>query len=113
MRHIKLFASINSPDEVKSKAEMLRELIPGLGEIVLLTPEQAANVIGVRSALLKRWRSTHQGPLYFKIGSRVRYYLNSLLEFIDRRRSWLEAIAHNANNLSRSSSSQPNSGSFR
>lgn len=49
----------------------------------LLTPQQAAEFLGVTIGTLAVWRCTKRYPLPFvKIGRRVKYRLNDLNDFI-------------------------------
>lgn len=52
----------------------------------ILTPEQAAERIGVAASTLGIWRSTGRYNLpYVKAGSRVRYRASDVERFIERR----------------------------
>lgn len=93
MLHRRLFAEMNSPDVVSAKAEALRQnaLLPD--EVVLVTPGEAADLIGISAVTLAQWRSADEGPPYSKIGRDVRYDLAKFLAFIEQRRAWLERMA--------------------
>ncbi|WP_206486447.1 helix-turn-helix domain-containing protein [Thalassotalea sp. G2M2-11] len=50
----------------------------------LLTPKQAADILGVTIGTLAVWRCTARYPLPFvKIGRRVKYRLNDINNFIE------------------------------
>jgi excisionase family DNA binding protein len=52
----------------------------------LLTPAQAAQVLGVSTNTLACWRSTKRYPLtYLRVGSRVRYRQADIERFLERR----------------------------
>jgi len=52
----------------------------------LITPEEAAHLLGVRPATLATWRTIGRYNLpYVKIGARVRYRLADVEDFIERR----------------------------
>ena len=52
----------------------------------LLTPEQAAGILGVTAGTLNVWRATRRYPLpYVKIGRKVMYDLDHVLEFAASR----------------------------
>jgi hypothetical protein len=52
------------------------------------SPEEAAQIIGVKPNTLARWRCTGRMPLrFFKAGSRVRYRLSDIEKFQDTRAS--------------------------
>lgn len=44
-----------------------------LQPVMWLTPERAAEVLGVPAATLAQWRYRGQGPRYSKVGAVVRY----------------------------------------
>jgi hypothetical protein len=92
VRHLKLFARMNSRQVVESEVERLRRITPSIGPVTILLPAEAANLIGVRPALLSRWRASEQGPAYFKMGGFVRYDLDTVLEFIRMRRLLLDLM---------------------
>lgn len=51
----------------------------------LLTPSQAAEILGVTIGTLAVWRCTARYPLPFvKIGRRVKYRLNDINNFIEK-----------------------------
>ena len=59
----------------------------------LLTPEEAANMLGVKAATLQTWRARNRYPLkYVKIGSSVRYRQCDLVEFVNSRLSDCESV---------------------
>lgn len=49
----------------------------------LLTPEEAARRLGVRTNLLAKWRSAGGGPRYAKFGRHIRYPVESLREWVE------------------------------
>ena len=52
----------------------------------LITPEQAAEMLGVSVGTLSVWRCTRRYPLPFvKIGRSVKYKLASLEKFVESR----------------------------
>jgi len=93
MRHTKLFAQINPPELVEAKAQVFRASKPAGGSLVILTPKEAADLIGVRPALLGRWTRVGDGPAYFDVCGRVRYDLNDVLGHIHARRARIERAA--------------------
>jgi predicted DNA-binding transcriptional regulator AlpA len=50
----------------------------------LLTDDEAADLLALSTATLKKWRRTHYGPRYHKLGSAVRYSRGDLLAYIRR-----------------------------
>jgi excisionase family DNA binding protein len=51
---------------------------------ILLTPVQAAQILGVEVATLETWRTTKRYPLsYVKVGRLVRYKPEDVQAFID------------------------------
>jgi predicted DNA-binding transcriptional regulator AlpA len=48
----------------------------------LLTPEQAALLLHLKTATLARWRWAGCGPRFIKIGGRVRYSASEIEAFI-------------------------------
>ncbi len=51
----------------------------------LLTPQQAADYLGLKISALARWRMAGGGPKYVKINARARRYRKTDLE------AWVEA----------------------
>lgn len=52
----------------------------------LLTPEEAANILGVHPNTLNVWRATKRYNLpYIKSGRLVRYRLSDVMKFIESR----------------------------
>lgn len=90
VKHAALFAPVNAPDVVAAKAQALRDAAGDLGGMVLITIDEAADLIGVRRGLLARWRAAQEGPAYFKIGRDVLYELERVLAFIEMRRARLQ-----------------------
>jgi hypothetical protein len=94
MRHAKLFAQINPPDVVDAKAQVLRMSKPSGGSLVLLSPYQAADLIGVSPSSLTRWRIAGEGPTYFQVSDRrIRYDLGDVLTYIQQRRAMIARLA--------------------
>ena len=53
----------------------------------LMTPKQAAAVLGVSPGTLSVWRSTRRYPLsYIKLGRLVRYAEEDISAFLEKRR---------------------------
>lgn len=50
-----------------------------------INTHEAAKILGVRPNTLERWRSKNKGPRYSKIGSRVLYDSDDLIEFFNGR----------------------------
>lgn len=65
----------------------------------LLKEHEAARLLSVEVATLRRWRWGGRGPCFLKIGGAVRYALSDLNEFIQssRRQSTSERAAGWAN----------------
>lgn len=52
----------------------------------LLTPDQAAEYLGVRVSMLQRWRMTGEGPKYVNLASKYKRYRKSDLDdYIDSK----------------------------
>lgn len=49
-----------------------------------LNSTQAAELLGLKPATLKAWRYRGKGPVYYKVGNKVIYYLKDLKNFIKR-----------------------------
>ena len=58
-------------------------MTPIFDDIRLLSEHDAARVLGVKPATLRRWRWAGRGPGFHKIGRAVRYRLGELANFID------------------------------
>ena len=66
-----------------TKLEDLQEMKKGI-----VTPEQAAEILGVSINTLEKWRWTGRyGLPFFKVGSKVRYRADDLKAFMERGRS--------------------------
>lgn len=52
----------------------------GVANDILLTPEQAADFLGVSKETLAQWRSERRGPRYIKLEKRLVKYLPSDLQ---------------------------------
>lgn len=50
----------------------------------ILLQKAAAELLGISVSTLTRWRSQKVGPEAFKLGSRVRYRLSALREFLNQ-----------------------------
>lgn len=62
------------------------ELIKSTAKAPLLTPAEAANILGTTPGVLAVWRTTKRYPLrYVKVGRSVRYKLEDVQSFIDSR----------------------------
>lgn len=48
-----------------------------------VSPEDAAERLGVTAATLGNWRWSGHGPRHVKVGSRVRYRLSDLADWLD------------------------------
>ncbi|MEY8655214.1 helix-turn-helix transcriptional regulator [Brachybacterium paraconglomeratum] len=56
----------------------------------LLTPPEAAELLGIAPQTLANWRSMGKGPRFVRVGSRsVRYRLSDLLAYVES----LETVA--------------------
>ncbi len=55
--------------------------------IRLLTPEEAAEMLGVKPGTLSAWRTNgNRGPDYTKIGDCVRYIYTDILSYIEKNK---------------------------
>lgn len=53
---------------------------------LLLTPAEAAKLLGLQTETLTRWRTDRRYPLaYVKVGGRVRYRRSDIDAFLDAR----------------------------
>ena len=53
----------------------------------LLNSYEVANLLGLRNpGTLANWRNRQCGPPYFRVGSRVRYRLSDLQEWLNERK---------------------------
>jgi excisionase family DNA binding protein len=52
----------------------------------LMTPQQAAEYLGIAKHTLARWRVEGEGPPFLKLGGPVRYDVADLDAWIDARR---------------------------
>lgn len=48
-----------------------------------VTPEEAAQRIGIKVGTIQNWRWSGRGPKFIKCGGRVRYRLSDLAEWLD------------------------------
>jgi len=53
--------------------------------VTTVSPESAAERLGVQPSTLANWRWNGAGPRYLKVGGRVRYRLHELAEWLDAR----------------------------
>lgn len=55
-------------------------------KLFLITPHEAADIIGVKEHTLRAWRSEGRGPTYFKLAPRklIRYELADVLDYKER-----------------------------
>lgn len=60
-------------------------------DITLLTPAQAARILGVTEKTLRNWRSQRIHLPYIHIGGRVRYRRADLKAWIDRNTTTVKA----------------------
>jgi Helix-turn-helix domain len=51
-----------------------------------LTPAEAAVLLGLREPTLAIWRSQKKGPSYVRIGGRIKYEHDALVDWIKGRR---------------------------
>lgn len=49
----------------------------------MLTTEQAASYLNIKSSTLNTWRSLSRGPAYQKFGRSVRYRIETLREWVE------------------------------
>jgi hypothetical protein len=52
----------------------------------LVTDQVASEVLGVSDGTLRQWRYRGRGPAFIRVGSKVRYSLRDLREYIARGR---------------------------
>jgi predicted DNA-binding transcriptional regulator AlpA len=60
-----------------------------------LSPEDLSHLTGVAQATLANWRSTNQGPAYFRFGRKVWYHLADVEE-------WMSSQRRNTNGVTKS-----------
>ncbi len=51
---------------------------------IAIREAEAARMVGVSVAALRRWRREHRGPAYVKLEGCIRYRVADLKEFLDR-----------------------------
>jgi len=61
-------------------------------EQIVLTPEQAANLLGLAPATLEGWRRRGEGPKFLKLGRLVRYRRVDLESYLTSR--LVQSTAH-------------------
>jgi hypothetical protein len=54
-------------------------------ELVLLDQEQAAEVLSVQPRTRESWRYLGNGPMFVKMGGRIRYKLHDLHAWVEER----------------------------
>lgn len=52
---------------------------------IMLTEQDLSEYWGIRRYTLQKWRTTGDGPIYLKIGSRVMYPRKAILEYEKQR----------------------------
>tara|TARA_R110000737_G_scaffold254011_1_gene263325 strand:+ start:472 stop:669 length:198 start_codon:yes stop_codon:yes gene_type:complete len=52
--------------------------------VKLIDTITTAEMIGLRPKTLKKWRSLLKGPKFMKVGSRVRYYEQDVIAWLDK-----------------------------
>ena len=73
---------VHKPDLASESLPDLRSLPPD----TLLSPEQAADALGLKPSTLSIWRSVGRYNLpYIKAGRMVRYRVGDVLAWLDRR----------------------------
>jgi excisionase family DNA binding protein len=50
----------------------------------LLTDDEAAAMLALSVTTLKKWRRLHRGPMYYRLGSAIRYRREDLEAFVAR-----------------------------
>ena len=50
-----------------------------------VSPEEAANRLGVKVSTLANWRWSGRGPRHVKVGGRVRFRLVEIAQYLDRQ----------------------------
>lgn len=53
-------------------------------DLPLLTDDEAANLLSLSPATLKKWRRTRRGPRYYRLGSAIRYRRDDLESYLSR-----------------------------
>jgi excisionase family DNA binding protein len=56
-----------------------------------LRPEEVAKYLGYSQSTLAQWRCAQQGPVYYKVGGRVRYRLSALNTWVDQQQEQIAA----------------------
>ena len=51
---------------------------------MLLTTDQAADILKLKPVTLKKWRVVGTGPPYIRLGGAIRYRQSDLLEYVER-----------------------------
>jgi excisionase family DNA binding protein len=68
----------------------------------LLTPKEAADLLGVPEGTLAQWRSQRRGPSYIKLEGRlVRYRASDLENYLSRHAVETELDHHNSSRYGR------------
>lgn len=83
-----------STKEYLNKNQKINEYISGtaIDKPVYLTSEQAAEYLGVKHRLMEYWRWRNSGPVFIRVGGRIRYKLDDLEAFIASKAKALGAI---------------------
>lgn len=55
-------------------------------DLPLLSPNDAAGLLGVSAGTLAAWRCEKRGPAYYKIGGKVKYSREVLDEWVEKQR---------------------------
>jgi len=53
----------------------------------LLTPQEVAHALGIKTNTLKKWRSDRKGIPFFRIGKSIRYQMKDVIEWIEKHKS--------------------------
>jgi len=73
-------------------APLLKAGSRGVGHLLykdpILDTYEAAEVLGLAKHTLDNWRTTGKGPMYIRVGNRIRYRKSSLDEFLSKNRQW-------------------------
>jgi Helix-turn-helix domain len=75
--------SVTSQQRARDAIGMSSNFEVGKREPMLLTPEEAAEVLKRPVGTISRWRAEGVGPRYFKVGGRIRYDLGDLLAYLN------------------------------
>lgn len=53
---------------------------------LILGTSEVSKMIGVEEATLRKWRSLGTGPLSFKLGRKIAYHYDDVIEWIEYRK---------------------------